>query len=134
MPDFYKPDLGINPDDAFARETDGKLVRRSFWLDMSDRSVVQAMTQGLGANLANEHTKGRISMISDAPILWIRFVCRKFSRPSDDPVYFNGEKLDGISMVEVISSRCAPADLAKSVQAASLATPARASIRASRLG
>ena len=28
MPDFYKPDLGINPDDAFALETDGKLVRR----------------------------------------------------------------------------------------------------------
>jgi hypothetical protein len=47
MPRFYQPDLGTNPDDPFARDNDGKLVRRGFWLDMSDRSVVQAMTQGI---------------------------------------------------------------------------------------
>jgi hypothetical protein len=28
--DFYRPDLGANPDDPFARDADGKLVRRAF--------------------------------------------------------------------------------------------------------
>jgi hypothetical protein len=55
MPRFYQPDLGTNPDDPFARDNDGKLVRRGFWLDMSDRSVVQAMTQGILADIGREH-------------------------------------------------------------------------------
>jgi hypothetical protein len=54
MANFYSPDLGQTPDDPFARDADGKLVRRAFWLDMSDRSLVLAMTQGLGAALTNE--------------------------------------------------------------------------------
>ena len=58
--DFYRPDLGANPDDPFARDADGKLVRRAFWLDMSDRSLVLAMTQGLGANLSNDHMRAHL--------------------------------------------------------------------------
>jgi hypothetical protein len=58
--DFYRPDLGANPDDPFARDADGRLVRRAFWLDMSDRSVVLAMTQGIGANLTNEHKRAHL--------------------------------------------------------------------------
>jgi len=54
MANFYSPDLGMNPDDPFARDADGKLVRRSYWLDMGDRSTVLLMTQGLGAALSNE--------------------------------------------------------------------------------
>ncbi len=54
MPRFYEPDLAANPDDPFARDTEGKLMRRAFWLDMSDRSLVLAMTQGIGAPLPNE--------------------------------------------------------------------------------
>lgn len=57
MGDFYMPDLGTDPNNPFARDADGKLVRRSFWLDMGDRSLVLAMTQGVGANLANEHKR-----------------------------------------------------------------------------
>jgi len=57
MGDFYAPDLGNDVDNPFARDADGKLVRRSFWLDMGDRSLVLAMTQGVGANLANEHKR-----------------------------------------------------------------------------
>ena len=53
MPRFYQPDLGTNPDDPFARDIDGKLIRRGFWLDMGDRSVIQAMRQGIGAALTN---------------------------------------------------------------------------------
>ena len=57
MPDFFKPDLGIDPDNPFARDGNGKLVRRSYWLDMSDRSLVLAMTSGIGSNIANEHKR-----------------------------------------------------------------------------
>jgi hypothetical protein len=57
MGNFYDPDLGATPDDPFARDAGGKLVRRSFWLDMSDRTLVLAMTQGVGANLTNDHKR-----------------------------------------------------------------------------
>ncbi len=63
MPRFYEPDLGTNPDDPFARDTGGKLVRRGFWLDMSDRSVVLAMTQGIGANLTNDQKRAHLADI-----------------------------------------------------------------------
>ncbi len=63
MSRFHEPDLGANPDDPFARDTDGKLVRRSFWLDMSDRSMVLAMTQGLGAPLSNEAKRAHLADI-----------------------------------------------------------------------
>ena len=40
MPNFYQPDLGLNPDDPFARDADSKLVRVGYWLDMMDQAVV----------------------------------------------------------------------------------------------
>ena len=63
MSRFYEPDLSANPDDPFARDQDGKLVRRGYWLDMSDRSLVLAMTQGLGANLPNEAKRAHLADI-----------------------------------------------------------------------
>ncbi len=63
MAQFYQPDLGANPDDPFARDADDKLVRRTFWLDMSDPSVVLAMTQGIGANLTNDHKRAHLANI-----------------------------------------------------------------------
>ena len=51
---FYQPDLGSEPDSPFARGANSKLVRRGFWLDMNDRSLVLALTQGVGANLTND--------------------------------------------------------------------------------
>lgn len=63
MAQFYQPDLGQNPDDPFARDADGKLVRRNFWLDMSDQSLVMAMTQGLGANLTNDQKRAHLADI-----------------------------------------------------------------------
>jgi hypothetical protein len=63
MPRFYQPDLGTNPDDPFARDTDDKLIRRSFWLDMSDRSLVLAMTQGIGAPLTNDEKRAHLADI-----------------------------------------------------------------------
>jgi len=63
MPRFYQPDLGTNPDDPFARDVDGKLIRRGFWLDMGDRSVIQAMTQGIGAALTNDEKRAHLADI-----------------------------------------------------------------------
>ncbi len=63
MARFHQPDLGANPDDPFARDTEGKLVRRAFWLDMSDRSLVLAMTQGIGAPIPNEAKRAHLADI-----------------------------------------------------------------------
>ncbi len=63
MAQFYQPDLSQNPNDPFARDADNKLVRRSFWLDMSDQSLVMAMTQGLGANLTNDQKRAHLADI-----------------------------------------------------------------------
>ena len=54
MTRFYQPDLGSEPDSPFARDANNKLIRRGYWLDMNDRSLVLAMTQGLGVNLTND--------------------------------------------------------------------------------
>ena len=63
MRNYYVPDLAANPDDPFARGEDGKLVRRSYWLDMGDRSVVLAMNQGVGAGLRGEEKRLHLSDI-----------------------------------------------------------------------
>ena len=63
MPRFYQPDLGANPDDPFARDNEGDLVRRGFWLDMSDRSVVLAMAQGIGAALTNDEKRAHLANV-----------------------------------------------------------------------
>ena len=66
---FHEPDLGRNPDDPFARDADGRLIRRSFWLDMSDRSLVLAMTQGVGAPLSNDHKRAHLADIGRAHLI-----------------------------------------------------------------
>tara|TARA_B100000902_G_C26990241_1_gene754698 strand:- start:325 stop:606 length:282 start_codon:yes stop_codon:yes gene_type:complete len=71
MPNYFEPDLAANPNDPFARGEDGKLVRRGFWLDMGDQSVVLAMTQGVGARLRGDEKRlhlcdiGREHLIDD---------------------------------------------------------------------
>ena len=61
MPQFYSPDLGQNPDDPFARDANDTLVRRSYWLDMSDRSLILTMTAGIGAHLPNEEKRAHLA-------------------------------------------------------------------------
>jgi hypothetical protein len=63
MAQFYRPDLGANPDNPFARDADGKLVRRGYWLDMSNRSLILTMTSGIGANLANSEKRAHLADI-----------------------------------------------------------------------
>jgi len=40
---FYQPDLSEDIDSPFARDGADKLVRRSNWLDMNDRTIVVVM-------------------------------------------------------------------------------------------
>jgi hypothetical protein len=79
---FYQPDLGSNPDDPFARDADGKLVRRSYWLDMPDSSVVLAMTQGVGVSLNNEQKRAHLKDIGREQL--IEQVCVQEVLPPED--------------------------------------------------
>ena len=60
MPRFYQPDLGANPDSPFARDGSDKLIRRSYWLDMDDRTLVMVMIKGTGANLTNDEKRAHL--------------------------------------------------------------------------
>ena len=63
MAQFYEPDLGANPSNPFARDETGKLVRRSYWLDLPDQAIVMAMTAGVGANLTNDQKRAHLADI-----------------------------------------------------------------------
>ncbi len=61
MAQYYQPDLGAEPDSPFARDAGNKLVRRSYWLEMNDRSLVMAMTNGVGPNLTNDEKRAHLT-------------------------------------------------------------------------
>jgi len=61
MTRFYEPDLTVNPDSPFVRDASNKLVRRSYWMDMPDRTLVTVMTQGIGANLTNDEKRAHLT-------------------------------------------------------------------------
>jgi len=61
LPRFYQPDLSENIDSLFVRDGNDKLVRRSYWLDMNDRTLVTVMTNGIGANLANDEKRAHLA-------------------------------------------------------------------------
>jgi hypothetical protein len=60
MTRFYEPDLTVNPDSPFVRDASNKLVRRSYWMDMTDKTLVTVMTQGIGANLTNDEKRAHL--------------------------------------------------------------------------
>ena len=61
MTGFYQPDLSENIDSPFVRDGNNKLVRRSYWLDMNDRTLVMVMTNGIGANLTNDEKRAHLT-------------------------------------------------------------------------
>ena len=63
MPNFFMPDLALKPDDPFARDENDKLVRRDYWLSMSDQSLILTMTGGIGANISNEQKRAHLEDI-----------------------------------------------------------------------
>lgn len=82
MANFYQPDLGANPNDPFARDSDGKLVRRSYWLDLPDQSVVMVFTQGIGAHLSNDQKRAHLEDIRRAHL--IDDICQVEILPPED--------------------------------------------------
>jgi hypothetical protein len=61
MARFYEPDLTVNPDSPFVRDGSNKLVRRAYWMDMDDRTLVMVMVNGIGANLTNDEKRAHLS-------------------------------------------------------------------------
>ena len=61
MTQFYQPDLSDNIDNPFVRDGNNKLVRRSYWVDLNDRSLVMVMTNGIGANLTNDEKRAHLA-------------------------------------------------------------------------
>ena len=66
MTRFYEPDLGTEPDSPFARDASSKLVRRSYWMDMPDGSLVMVMTKGIGANLTKDEKKAHLIDLNES--------------------------------------------------------------------
>jgi hypothetical protein len=61
MTRFYEPDLGADLDSPFARDATNKLVRRNYWLDMNDRTLVMVMVNGIGAHLTNDEKRAHLT-------------------------------------------------------------------------
>jgi hypothetical protein len=61
MTHFFQPDLGQDIDNPFVRDGADKLVRRSYWLDMNDRTLVMVMVNGIGANLTNDEKRAHLA-------------------------------------------------------------------------
>ena len=83
MRKFYNPDLGQNADNPFARDANSKLVRRSFWLDMSDNSLVLAMTKGIGSPLSNDEKRAHLDDLGRSHL--IELVCPVEILPPEKP-------------------------------------------------
>ena len=61
MPRYYESDLTVDPNSPFVRDAANKLVRRGYWMDMNDRTLVMVMTQGIGANLTNDEKRAHLA-------------------------------------------------------------------------
>ena len=60
MTRFYEPDLTANSDSPFVRDASNKLVRRGYWMDVPESTLVMVMTQGIGANLTNDEKRAHL--------------------------------------------------------------------------
>ena len=60
MSQFYQPPLDGREEDPFVRDGENKLIRRSYWLDLSDRSIVLIMTQGIGTRLTADEKRAHL--------------------------------------------------------------------------
>jgi hypothetical protein len=76
---FYQPDLSQNIDSPFVRDGDNKLVRRCYWLDIDDRTLVMMMVNGIVENLTNDEKRAHLTDMH-----LTRFVLRKYLRRKSD--------------------------------------------------
>ena len=61
--------LEIELDSPFVRDEEDKLIRRSYWLDKSDRSLVMIMKNGIGAKLTNEEKRAHLLDLNKAELI-----------------------------------------------------------------
>ena len=66
---FYSPNLEIDFDSPFARDGNDKLIRRSYWLDKSDKSLLMLMAKGIGARLTNDEKRAHLSDIGRSHLI-----------------------------------------------------------------
>ena len=69
MTDFYHPPLDGPVEDPFARDGDEKLIRRGYWLSLSDRSLVLLMTKGIGTRLTPDQKRAHLEDIGRAHLI-----------------------------------------------------------------
>ena len=58
---FYEPNLTADVDSPFLRDAANKLVRRTYWLDMNDRTLVMVMVSRIGAHLSNDQKRAHLT-------------------------------------------------------------------------
>ncbi len=63
MTGFYRPPLDGFEESPFARDSEDKLIRREYWLGLSDRSLVMLMIQGIGTRLTADEKRAHLSDI-----------------------------------------------------------------------
>jgi hypothetical protein len=60
MTRYYQPDLSTDLDSPFVRDGEDRLIRRSYWLDMDDRTLAMVMVKGIGSNLTNDEKRAHL--------------------------------------------------------------------------
>jgi hypothetical protein len=69
MSRFYQPDLTVDPNSPFVRDAKDKLVRRGYWLDMTDQTLVLVLVNGIGANLTNDEKRAHLTDLGRAHLI-----------------------------------------------------------------
>ena len=60
MSKFYVPNYATDPNSPFARDAENKLVRKSYWDDLQDSSIISLFKTGIGEVLTNEEKKNHL--------------------------------------------------------------------------
>ena len=63
MSQVYTPDFDSERDSPFAHQSNKKLVRRSFWSDISGRAIVMPLTQANGFHISNHQKRASLADI-----------------------------------------------------------------------
>ncbi len=79
---FYKPDYSKEIDSPFARDNENKLIRRNYWLDLPNQSLILLFTNGIGKNLTNEEKKNHLIDINRSDL--IDKICIQEVLPPED--------------------------------------------------
>ena len=57
---FYSPNYAIEPDSPFARDKNDVLLRKGYWYDLQDESIVMLFNNGIGLHLSNEEKRNHL--------------------------------------------------------------------------